>query len=158
MKIPNVSSVKYPLRAVSMEDHFRMYPTDIGLLISAYDFSLKRAFIQEHMDQNLQENIVFRTAKGGIYEALAADILCKRGFYGRCWFYRNEAGNIEIEFLIENASGVVPLEIKAGKHKTRSLDKILLNDDILVGYKFADQNSGIVQKKISLPLYMLMFF
>lgn len=66
--------------------------------------------------------------------------------------------NIEIEFLIENASGVVPLEIKAGNHKTRSLDKILLNDDILVGYKFADQNSGIVQKKISLPLYMLMFF
>ena len=157
MKVPNVSGVHYPLRNMAMEENFRLYITDIGLLISAYDFSLKRALMKDE-EGSLSENIVFRTAKGGIFEALAAEMLCKRGYADQCCFYRNEAGTVEVEFLIEGPQGVIPVEIKAGNHKTRSLDKLLQQDDIVTGYKFADQNAGIAGKKITLPLYMLMFF
>ena len=156
-KIPNVSRIEYPLLSVCVPDHFRLYPTDIGLLLSTYDFSLKRTFLKGEETEGLAESIVFRTAKGGIFEALTADMLCKMGYFDRCFFFRNEAGNVEIEFLIEGGSGVIPLEIKSGNHKTRSLDRVLQDDRITVGYKFADQNAGISGKKITLPLYMLPF-
>ena len=116
--VPNVSIVRYPLKSVAQEDNFRLYPTDIGLLMATYDFSLKRAFLQEGMETSLSEAIVFRTAKGGIMEALAAETLCKRGFFDRCWFYRDTSGKVEIEFLTEGPDGVIPFEIKAGNHKT----------------------------------------
>ena len=156
--VHNVSDVKYPLKNSTMKDHFRLYPTDIGLLICTYDFSLKKALLKDYTDDSLSESIVFRTAKGGIMEALAAEMLCKRGFFDRCWFYRNETGNVEVEFLTESADGVIPIEIKSGNNKTRSLDRILRDDHIVRGYTFADQNAGISGKKITLPLYMLMFF
>ena len=155
--VQNVTGVHYPLKNAAMQDHFRLYPTDIGLLISTYDFSLKKAFLREDEGDSLSEAIVFRTAKGGILEALAAEMLCKRGCFERNWFYRNEAGSLEIEFLTEGINGIIPIEIKAGNHKTRSLDKILQDDQIVRGYKFADQNAGISGKKVTLPLYMLMF-
>jgi len=156
--IPNVNGVNYPLRNEALSDNFRIYPTDIGLLISTFDYSLKRAFLRQDDDRSLSENIIFRTAKGGIIEALAAEMLCKRGYFDQCYFHRNESGTLEIEFLIEDERGIVPIEVKAGNHRTKSLDRILADDRIAVGYKFADQNAGQAGKKISLPLYMLMFF
>ena len=157
LQIHNVNKVEYPLKNQILEENFRLYPSDIGLLISTYDFSLKRAFLFEQSEDNLSELIVFRTAKGGIFEALAADMLCKKGYFEKCWFYRNEAGTVEIEFLIEGTIGVTPIEIKAGNSKTKSLDKILSDENIILGYKFANQNAGTFGKKISLPMYMLPF-
>ena len=156
-KANNVSKVEYPLGAFALDDQFRLYPTDIGLLICTYDFSMKRALLGAEDSLSQTESIVLRTAKGGICEALAADILWKRG-YTDLHFYRNGPGTVEIEFLIEGADGVIPVEIKAGSNKTRSLDSLLSDPDIVKGYKFADQNAGTVGKKITLPLYMLMFF
>ena len=158
LRVQNVSKIQFPLRGMAIADHFRLYPTDIGLLISTYDYSLKKAFLRDEAEGSLSETIVFRTVRGGIYEALAAEILCKRGFSGQIWFFRNETGTIEVEFLTEGADGILPLEIKAGNAKTRSLDKILEDEMIPRGYKFADQNAGVSGKKITLPLYMLMFF
>ena len=97
---------------------------------------------------------MLRAAKGGIYEALAAEMLWKRGLRD-VHFFRNAAGTVETEFLIEGEAGVTPIEIKAGDNRTRSLDAILQSPDIVRGYKFADQNAGVAGKKITLPLYML---
>lgn len=155
-RVLNVTKVEYPLRAFEMEDHFRLYPMDIGLLISTYDFGLKRALVSEE-GVNQTESIVLKTAKGGIYEALAAEMLWKRGRKG-LHFYRNTMGTVEIEFLLEGEEGVIPVEVKAGNNKTRSLNTILESVEIARGFKFADQNAGIDGKKITLPLYMLMFF
>lgn len=153
----NVSTIEYPLRAFALSDQFRLYPTDIGLLIAAYDFSLKRMLLQEDEEERTTESVILKTAKGGIYEALAAEMLWKRGFRD-LHFFRNSTGSVEIEFLLESDTGVTPLEIKAGHNRSRSLDGILARADIPRGIKFADQNAGIAGKKITLPLYMLMFF
>lgn len=152
----HVSSVEYPLKAFAEDTSFRLYPNDIGLLICTYDFSLKRALAMPDMSMDTEESIVIRTAKGGIYEALAADFLQKQGRHD-LYFYRNTAGTAEIEFLIENRDGVIPIELKAGHNKTRSLDEILQSEAVPYGYKFAEQNAGRAGKRIMLPHYMLMF-
>ncbi len=58
---------------------------------------------------------------------------------------------------MEGPDGVIPVEIKAGKSSTASLNRLLESDSIAYGYKMASQNVGCVGKKITLPLYMLMF-
>ncbi|MBR6890430.1 MAG: ATP-binding protein [Clostridia bacterium] len=156
-RLVNVSKVEYPLKAFELENQFRLYPTDIGLLICTYDFSLKRALLAEDGDMTQTESIVLKTAKGGIYEALAAEMLWKRGMED-LHFYRNTPGTVEIEFLLEGADGVIPVEVKVGNNRARSLNAILQDGNIVRGYKFADQNSGVAGKKITLPVYMLMFF
>lgn len=156
-RVENVTVPEYPLKAFSVPDQFRLYPHDIGLLIGTYDFALKRALVMDEASLQQTESAVVRTAKGGIFEALAADMLQKRG-YTELHYFRNTSGSVEIEFLLENAAGIIPLEIKAGHNRTRSLDTVLQSDAVPYGYKFANQNAGISGKKITLPLYMLMFF
>ena len=64
---------------------------------------------------------------------------------------------MEIEFLLTNADGVIPIEVKAGRKKANSLGQLLQSGRCKYGYKLASQNVGVSENKITLPLYMLMF-
>lgn len=156
--VHNVSKIEFPLMNFSKPDNFRIYMNDIGLLVSTFDFSIKRALLNDRSIENpLPHNLVLRTAKGGIYEALAFDLLSKNN-HNNIFFYRNNQGNTEIDFLIEGENGVLPLEVKAGaKTKTKSLNKVLESPEISCGYKFGSQNIGTSDKLVTMPLYMLMF-
>ncbi len=158
MVIPatNVSRIEFPLQSFEIENNTRLYMNDIGLLVGTYDYSLKQELLRDEMDSGNEGNPILRIAKGGLYEALAAVMLDGAG-YENLHFYRSESGSVEMEFLIETADGISPVEIKAGKSKSRSLGRILESPDIKHGYKFCGKNVGYKDKKITMPLYMLMF-
>ncbi len=147
----SVSTVEFPLRSFANDDNFRLYPSDIGLLVAMYDYALKTAVITDSTD-----SIRLGQAKGGLYEALIADMLIKNG-HKELYFYKNDTTKVEIEFLISAEQGVLPIEVKAGNNRSRSLDSILKKDEIAYGYKLISGNVGVSDKKISLPLYMAMF-
>ncbi|MDO4975482.1 MAG: DUF4143 domain-containing protein, partial [Alphaproteobacteria bacterium] len=148
--------LQYPLQSFEIENNLRIYPNDIGLLICTYPFELKAEILRDNNTDEKAENIILQTAKGGIYEALAADFLHKAKFQN-LHFYRNEAGTVEMEFLIESTQGIIPVEIKAGRKGSRSLNTILSDNTIKYGYKFSSQNIGTINKKVTMPLYMMMF-
>lgn len=153
--VTNVSAIEFPLKAYAKEDNFRIYMNDIGLLVSTYPFELKRALLEDRVLEEESSNFILKVAKGAIYEALAADLFIKKGC--PLYFYRNETGSVEIEFLLENKDGIIPVEVKAGRSSTASLNRILEAEYIPYGYKLASQNCGVAGKKITLPLYMLLF-
>lgn len=155
LSVHNISFVEYPLSDHAMNDSFRLYMSDIGMFVGTYDYSLKAQILTDVMDDKT-DNIILKTAKGGLYEALVCDILYKNG-HRDLYFYRNEAGTAELEFLYDSSNGVVPIEVKAGKSGTKTLNNILTKEDISVGYKLSAQNVGRSGKKITLPLYMAMF-
>ena len=154
--VHNLSELQYPLKAYAIMDNFRLYPNDIGLLICTFGYELKAAILADTMIEEKTTNILLGKTKGGLYEALAADMLYKAGHHD-LYFYKNEAATREIEFFVENNHGVIPVEIKAGRTETKSLNAVLQNDSIPYGFKFASQNIGKKDKKITMPLYMLMF-
>ena len=154
--VNNLSAVDYPLKSYADSSNFRIYPNDIGLLVCTYGYELKAAILQDSGIETPSADFVLGRAKGGLYEALAAEILFKRG-YEDLHFYRNKAGTVEIEFVIEGTDGIVPVEIKAGRKHSRSLSAILESENIRYGYKFSSQNIGMAGKKITMPIYMLMF-
>lgn len=154
--VNNVSKIEYPPENFVKDNNFRLYPTDIGLLMAMYDVNLKSAILLETDFEQDSNHLLLKIAKGGLYEALAADLLFKRG-HSPFYFYRNDNSTLEIEFLLKTSDGMVPLEIKAGQKASPSLKKVLETDDVPYGYKFASQNVGVSQKLITMPLYMLMF-
>lgn len=139
----NVNSPWFPLKAYVKEDQFRVYLCDIGLLVAMYGYQLKIALLSDALEG---------PAKGGIYESLVADILAKRG--EELYYYKKEDSTLEIEFILERDCKLVPVEVKARKGSTRSLNELLKMDNIERGYKLTAQNIGVVEKKITLPLYM----
>ena len=139
----NVNSPWFPLKAYVKEDQFRVYLCDIGLLVAMYGYQLKIALLSDALEG---------PAKGGIYESLVADILAKRG--EELYYYKKEDSTLEIEFILERDCKLVPVEVKARKGSTRSLNELLKMDNIERGYKLTAQNTGVVEKKITLPLYM----
>lgn len=139
----NVNSLWFPLKAHVKEDQFRVYLCDIGLLVAMYGYQLKIALLSDALEG---------PAKGGIYESLVADILAKRG--EELYYYKKEDSTLEIEFILERDCKLVPVEVKARKGSTRSLNELLKMDNIERGYKLTAQNTGVVEKKITLPLYM----
>lgn len=139
----NVNSPWFPLKAHVKEDQFRVYLCDIGLLVAMYGYQLKIALLSDALEG---------PAKSGIYESLVADILAKRG--EELYYYKKEDSTLEIEFILERDCKLVPVEVKARKGSTRSLNELLKMDNIERGYKLTAQNTGVVEKKITLPLYM----
>lgn len=143
----NVSTPAFPLKAYERDDQFKIYLNDIGLLVSMYGFEIKKEII---------DNTLKGPAKGGIYENLVADILLKKEI--RLNYYKSDNSSQEIEFLLTKDGTVVPVEVKSGKGTSISLNNLLSNPEINIGYKLTSGNIGQADKKITLPLYMAMFF
>lgn len=142
----NVETPTFPLSAYEKLEQYKIYINDIGLLVAMYGFEMKEAIIQNTLKGN---------AKGGIYENAIADILIKKGY--ALYYYKNDNNRQEIEFLMSKNSQIVPIEVKAGNSSTLSLNNLLNHEDIKYGYKFILGNVGQIDKKITLPHYMVMF-
>ena len=141
-----VTTPQFPLRAYEDERKFRVYLSDPGLLCAMYGFEMIAAIVGDELQGPM---------KGGIYENVVADMLVKAGRDLHYWM--NDKGNIEIEFLLEKESSVVPVEVKAKRGATASLNKLLEQDDMKYGYKLSAGNIGVSGKKITLPLYMALY-
>ncbi|MGM9528487.1 MAG: ATP-binding protein [Phascolarctobacterium sp.] len=139
----NLSSTFFPAKAYVKEDQFRVYLCDIGLLVAMFGYQMKAAILNDMLEG---------PAKGGIYESLVADMLSKRD--QELYYYKKEDSTLEIEFILERECSIVPVDVKAKKGPTRSLNELLKQEQIHKGYKLTAQNAGIVDKKITLPLYM----
>lgn len=140
----NVSACQFPLVGYENDKFYKMYLTDLGLLVAMYGFEMKQAILDDTLTGPV---------KGGIYENLIADILMKSRH--SLHYYQNK--NLEIEFLIEQNTKVIPVEVKAGNNRSQSMDQLLKNENIPYGYKFVNGNCGINGKKITLPLYLAMY-
>lgn len=134
------------LSAYVREGWFKLYLSDVGLLCSLYGMLVKRQILDGTLAGSL---------KGGVYENLVAGILERNGF--PLHYHSRDGGRLEMEFLVEAAEGVVPVEVKAKTGATLSLDKLLADPSIPYGYKLTGGNVGVVGKKITLPHYMAMF-
>lgn len=142
----NVSTPDFPLLAYMKEDQFRVYLSDIGLFSAMFGYQIKETILNDSLSG---------PAKGGLYESLIADILYKRG--EKLYYYKKEDSSLEIEFLLERKGKVIPVEVKAKKGSTKSLNEMLKKDQIEIGYKLTSQNTGVSDKKITLPLYLAAF-
>ena len=142
----NVSTPMFPLIAYEKPEQFKVYVTDIGLLTSLYGYDTQ---------VQLMKDTLRGPAKGGIYENLVFDMLIKRGFDLN--YYKNDRNTQEIEFLYSDDGQVIPIEVKSKNGATISLNNYIAEYEPPFAYKLISGNVGVLDKKITLPLYMAMF-
>ena len=96
---------------------------------------------------------------GSIYEnVVAQELKC----HNYSLFYYNNKKNGEVDFIIENGTEIIPIEVKSGKDYKRhlALDNLLNNSayGINKSYTLSQGNIEFINKKIYLPIYLIMFF
>ncbi len=144
----NVTAAVYDLADYEVEGNFRLYCTDLSLLLAMRDFGLKQAIVEGTLSGN---------TKGGLYESFVADALLKSGHV--LHFYRNESTKREVDFLVQKNGRVVPVEVKAGRAAANSLNALMkANPGIDLAYKVADANVGVGEGGVlTIPHYMAMY-
>lgn len=145
-KCSNVNEAYIPLLAYEMDDQFKLYLNDTGLLLYLYGPETKLAILNNTLKGN---------AKGGIYENIISESLLKRGY--KLYYYKTQNSSMEIEFVIEKNGEVIPIEVKAGNDLTPSLNSFINKYHPKVSYKFVNGNVGFLDGKKTLPYYMVMF-
>jgi len=141
----NVSQANIPLLSNAIDEQFKLYLNDTGLLCAIYGFETKRSLLNNTLKGN---------AKGGIYENIIAESFVKSG---RNLYYYKSNDNQELEFLIEFEGEVIPIEVKAGNAMTISLNKFIKENSPKIAYKLIDGNIGLLDRKKTIPHYMIMF-
>ena len=142
-----IKNLHFPLKSNVEENNFKIYYHDTGLLLSQYDEWTKE-------DIRINKNIgIF---KGAIYENIGSEALSKQKYELYC--FKKEDSQIEIDFVIRHKEDVIPIEIKAGNNRAKSLTTLLKDkhfDNIKYGFKFSDQNIGINENIYTFPMWNL---
>ena len=140
----NTEATGLPLKGNAIESTFKVYITDIGLLITMLGGSTRNDVIQGNLGG----------FKGAIFENLMADTLHKKE--QDLYYYRKESG-MELDFLIGYNGECVPVEVKAKTAKAKSLSTALKHPDkyhVYHAIKFGDYNIGREGPLLTLPNYM----
>ena len=138
-----------PLAAHLDATRFKLYMADSGLLVSM-------------LDEESQEDVRIRrnlgTWKGGLFENIVAESLVKAGAV--LAYYRKENSTLEMDFFLRSGDNLVPVEVKAGNTKAKSM-RVLLDSphyqDIKWGIKLVKGNVGFSNGVLTIPQWCAFF-
>lgn len=145
-KVSRITTPNLPLKAYEDLKAFKLYLVDIGLLGALA--GLKQSAL-------LDGNDMFVEFKGALTEQYVLQQLVTDPDIG-IYYYTNDRGNCEIDFLIDEGDKVIPLEVKAEinlKAKSLKTYREKYSPEVAVRTSMADykENDGLVD----MPLYMI---
>ena len=140
-RVYNISKPEHPIAAFDKLDSFKLYLFDTGLLkykagienssiLLKTDYQFKGALVENYVLQQLKEKF---------------EILPR--------YYATRFG--EIDFVIQNGSNIVPIEVKAGSNKSATTFKKYIkekNPDIAI--RFSEMNYVTDGRITNIPLYL----
>jgi len=148
LPVYNVEEPRVPLKLNELRNLFKLFQNDVGLLASQYVNGIQL--------QILQGNVCINN--GAIYENAVAQELHAHGWK---LYYFNSKKQGEVDFLLENDSEIIPLEVKSGKDYQRhvALKNILSNEEYTIDRAIVLCNENIKEDGNILyaPVYMTMF-
>lgn len=139
---------KYPLKLSKNTNLFKLFLCDTGMLCSMFMNNVQIKILNGEQDINF----------GSVYENFVAQELCANGI--ELYYYKNKKQG-EVDFVIELAEKVLPIEVKSGKDYKihNALNNILASPEYEIqnAYILSNSNLSAHGKKIYLPMYMTMF-
>ena len=149
----NIQEPTFSFKLNELRNLFKLFQNDVGLLTSQYASGIQLHLLQGEGKQNY----------GAIYENLVAQELYCHGFGGddHELHYFNSKKQGELDFVIAQKGKVIPIEVKSGKDYERhnALTNVLTNDDYNIDFAYilTNDNLRVEDKRIYMPIYMLMF-
>ena len=144
----NTTEPTVPLMLNEKSSLFKMFLSDVGLLTTIYGKACKLKIVSKEKDVN----------KGAVYENVVAQELHAHGY---SLYYYNSKKKGELDFVVEHAGQVLPIEVKSGKdyEKHSALDNVMASREygIEEAYVFTNDNVKVDGKLTYFPIYMAMF-
>ena len=144
----NTTEPTVPLLLNEKSNLFKLFLSDVGLLTTLYGKACKLRIVSKEQDLN----------KGAVYENVVAQELHAHGYP---LYYYNSKKKGELDFVIEHAGQVLPIEVKSGKdyEKHSALDNVMAVDayGIQEAYVFTNDNVKVDGNLTYFPIYMVMF-
>lgn len=140
----NTQITELPLEGNAVKDSFKVYTTDIGILMATLDYGTQADILRGNL----------LGYKGAIFENLMADFLCKSG--QKLYYFHKDSG-LELDFLVRYRGECVILEVKAKTGKAKSMSTVLKNKKIYHvnnAIKLGQYNVGREGEVLTIPLYM----
>ncbi len=142
-QVYRAEQIMKPLDNYKDIDDFKIYLSDMGLLCAQKDIRPDDVFF---MEEELTE------FKGGMIENYVDSQLTMNGLH--TFFWRNEKGTREVDFIVSLDGKLIPIEAKSGDRVT----SVSLNDYVKVfkpaySIRISQRNFGYENDILSLPLY-----
>lgn len=140
----NTSITGLPMEGNAMENIFKVYTADIGILVAMLGPAARVDILQGNLGG----------FKGAIYENLMADTLIKKG---QSLYYFQKDSGMELDFLIRYKGECVPVEVKARTAQAKSIATVRKHPEkygVKHFIKFGDYNIGRDGDLLTLPTYM----
>jgi len=141
----NLSTPSMPFLVNRIEEEFKIYMNDTGLLVSMLDEGTQNKILNGDLG----------IYSGAIYENIIAEIFTKNH---KSLYYYAKNSSIEIDFIIYYQQEPTAVEVKtADNTKSKSLTVLLNNYPKIKGIKLSSKNIGFTTKTINIPLYLSIF-
>lgn len=140
----NIEITELPLDGNRIQSEFKIYMTDIGLLVS---------MLEEGTQSSILEGNLF-SYKGAIFENLVADIFGKMG--RKLYYYHKDSG-VELDFVMRYKGRCMPVECKARTGNAKSMRTVFSHPEkyhVESAIKLGDYNVGHKDNMLTLPMYM----
>lgn len=82
-------------------------------------------------------------------------MLIKEGY--DLYFYKDEAGRLEMDFFVQDANSLIPIEVKANDNSTIFLNNLIDSNkykDIKYRIKLCNKNIGFNEKFYTFPYFL----
>lgn len=142
-RIYRVENIAKPLENYKDIDDFKIYLSDAGLLCAQKGISAQDVL---YMETELDD------FKGGMTENYVYTELVRAGF--KPYYWRNDKGTKEVDFVINYKDKITPVEVKSGTHvKSESLEEYTRLFKPTLSIRISEKNFGFENNIKSVPLY-----
>ena len=135
-----IKKAEIPLKVYQDEEYFKLYLSDVGILVAMSEIRFN--------DLILDKTFSFRGAITENYvaqEFTANDISLYYWTYGR---------NAEVDFIIYNNDGIIPVEVKSGDNVRSTSLKFYINENKpKYSIRLSTRNFGFENNIKSIPIY-----
>lgn len=142
-KCKRMDMPELPIGAHLDTDAYKLYMCDSGLLLSM-------------LEKEVQEDVRIRrdlgTWKGGLFEHIVGEAMVKAGM--PLAYFKRDNSTLEMDFFARSTDCIVPIEVKAGNNRSKSLRTLIERDvykDIRWGVKLANANVGYENNVLTIP-------
>ena len=144
----NLTEPASPLVSNVIENNFKIYVRDTGLLISMFEQGVQKDILNENLYIN----------EGAILENVCAEEIKTR--YDKVMYFQKKS-KLEIDFILNIDGKVTALEVKSGNNKqAKSLKSIVENYKTVSRYIKLEKGSNVYIDETNIehyPLFMIMF-
>ncbi|MBQ9361654.1 MAG: ATP-binding protein [Lachnospiraceae bacterium] len=140
LKVKKCTFAQSPLSVYEDTDSFKLYLSDVGML--------------SRQSGMLYKNL--RSSEDNLFKGILAEnfVVQQMASHMDNMYYFKPDQSMEIDLLLDTEDGVIPLEIKAGRHRrSTSLRNYREKYDPSYAYRLSENNFGEIDGLKSIPIY-----